>query len=282
MSHDGRPTFVQSLMAGGAAGTAVDLLFFPIDTIKTRLQSSQGFAHAGGFKGIYKGLGSVVVGSAPGAAAFFSTYDFLKQNLPISTTSPLNHIVAASAGEVAACLIRVPTEVVKTRTQTASFGVINQSSLATLKLTVANDGLRGLYKGFGITVMREIPFTSLQFPLYEYLKRRLADTLDRPNTQARLYAYEAAVCGSFAGGVAAALTTPLDVLKTRVMLDIASSGNTRISLFTRFTTIYRTEGAKALFAGVVPRTMWISAGGAVFLGAYEWVVGGLITSGVGS
>lgn len=51
------------------AGTAVDLLFFPIDTVKTRLQSSQGFIKAGGFKGIYKGVGSVVVGSAPGGSS---------------------------------------------------------------------------------------------------------------------------------------------------------------------------------------------------------------------
>ena len=52
--------------AGGVAGTAVDLLFFPIDTVKTRLQSAQGIVRAGGFRGIYKGVGSVVVGSAPG------------------------------------------------------------------------------------------------------------------------------------------------------------------------------------------------------------------------
>ena len=48
------------------AGTSVDLLFFPIDTIKTRLQSVQGFSQAGGFSGVYRGIGSVVVGSAPG------------------------------------------------------------------------------------------------------------------------------------------------------------------------------------------------------------------------
>ncbi len=52
--------------AGGVAGTAVDLLFFPIDTVKTRLQSAQGFIRAGGFRGVYNGIGSVVVGSAPG------------------------------------------------------------------------------------------------------------------------------------------------------------------------------------------------------------------------
>lgn len=38
-------------------------------------------------------------------------------------------------------------------------------------------------------------------------------------------------------------------------------------------SIYRIEGTRALFAGVVPRTLWISGGGAVFLGAYEWTVG---------
>lgn len=43
----------------------MDLLFFPIDTLKTRLQSSQGLRRAGGLSGVYKGVGSVIVGSAP-------------------------------------------------------------------------------------------------------------------------------------------------------------------------------------------------------------------------
>ncbi|KAG7089646.1 hypothetical protein E1B28_011308 [Marasmius oreades] len=289
-SHDGlKPTFVQSLLSGGAAGTAVDLLFFPIDTIKTRLQSVQGFARAGGFKGVYKGVGSVVIGSAPGAAAFFTTYDFLKHNLPTTIVStnpnvsaPFNHMIAASIGEVAACLVRVPTEVIKTRAQTGRFGASNHSSLSTFRMTIAKEGFSGLYRGFGITLMREIPFTSLQFPLYEFLKSRLADHFNRPTNQPRLYAHEAAICGSIGGGFAAAVTTPLDVLKTRVMLDIRTSGQARLSLYSRLTGIYQKEGLSALFSGLVPRTMWISAGGAVFLGAYEWAMGGLMTSGIGS
>ena len=44
------------------------------------------------------------------------------------------------------------------------------------------------------------------------------------------------------------------------------------SLASRFRDIYVKEGPRALFAGVTPRTLWISAGGAVFLGAYEWAV----------
>ncbi|KAF7313795.1 hypothetical protein HMN09_00536800 [Mycena chlorophos] len=256
------------------AGMAVDLLFFPIDTIKTRLQAPQGFVRAGAFRGIYKGIGSVGVGSAPGAAVFFATYDTLKKNSPLpAELASITHMASASAAEVAACLVRVPTEVIKTRAQTSSYGP-GQSSLSAARHVLAADGLRGFYRGFGITIMREIPFTSIQFPLYELLKARLSHYTGRKP----LYAHEAAVCGSFAGGVAAALTTPLDVLKTRVMLDMRDlSANTqRPSLFVRFRTIYTTEGPKALFSGVVPRTMWISAGGAVFLGVYEWAVGGLM------
>ncbi|TBU29976.1 S-adenosylmethionine transporter [Dichomitus squalens] len=267
MSTPSAPTFYQSLVAGGAAGTAVDLLFFPIDTVKTRLQSSQGFIRAGGFRGVYKGVGSVVVGSAPGAAVFFCTYDTLKKTLPLpSDYAPVAHMISASIGEVAACSIRVPTEVIKTRMQTSTYGAT--SSLAAARHVLSTEGVRGFYRGFGSTIMREIPFTSLQFPLYELLKLRLAKVVHRP-----LHSHEAAGCGSIAGGVAAALTTPLDVLKTRVMLDLRDpTKHAHPSLAARFRDIYVKEGVKALFAGIVPRTLWISAGGAVFLGVYEQVI----------
>jgi len=68
-------SFLTALICGGLAGTSVDVALFPIDTLKTRLQSPQGFIAAGGFKGIYNGLGAAAIGSAPGAALFFSTYE---------------------------------------------------------------------------------------------------------------------------------------------------------------------------------------------------------------
>jgi len=62
------PDFVTSLVSGALAGLSVDLMFYPIDTVKTRLQSAQGFWKSGGFHGVYRGMGSVAVGSAPGGA----------------------------------------------------------------------------------------------------------------------------------------------------------------------------------------------------------------------
>jgi solute carrier family 25 S-adenosylmethionine transporter 26 len=299
------PPFQTALLAGALAGTTVDLSHFPLDTLKTRLQSSQGFFPSGGFRGIYRGVGSALVGSAPGAAFFFCTYEATKSFL--ATTTHLNqtsnkkgglaveHMLAASAGEIAACAVRVPTEVVKQRAQAGQHGGSSVASLLHILRQRSSVGVVGvwreLYRGWGITVMREVPFTILQFPMWEALKawgreRRvrtgrglLGDVHVHPVGGGRegagpvvgeVSAAESALYGSISGGVAAAVTTPLDVLKTRVMLSTR-----RESIGTIVRTILKENGIKPFFAGIGPRVMWISIGGAIFLGSYQWAVNAL-------
>lgn len=55
-------TFVHNLISGGIAGTCVDLSLYPLDTIKTRMQSQHGFFHSGGFNGLFKGVKSAAIG----------------------------------------------------------------------------------------------------------------------------------------------------------------------------------------------------------------------------
>ena len=78
MAAEDKPSFKRALLAGGAAGFAVDVSLFPIDTLKTRLQAPGGFIKAGGFRGVYNGLGIAALGSAPGSMFFFSTYEGTK------------------------------------------------------------------------------------------------------------------------------------------------------------------------------------------------------------
>ena len=96
-------SFIVSLLSGGIAGTTVDVSLYPLDTIKTRLQSPHGFVAAGGFKGTYKGITAAAAGSAPGAALFFSTYDMFKnifrERYP-DMPAPAQHLISAGLGEV--------------------------------------------------------------------------------------------------------------------------------------------------------------------------------------
>ena len=80
---------------------------------------------------------------------------------------------------------------------------------------------------------------------------------------------QGAVCGSIAGGVAASVTTPLDVVKTRMMLRNDPRGIPYSGAIDTAKRVYRNEGLGRFFAGVGPRTLWISIGGFVFFGMYE-------------
>jgi solute carrier family 25 (mitochondrial S-adenosylmethionine transporter), member 26 len=104
-----------------------------------------------------------------------------------------------------------------------------------------------------------------EFGLYEMMKRRLERVRGR-----ELVLWENAGLGSIAGGVAAAITTPLDVVKTRLMTQTNTAQAERYTgVVHALKQIMREEGARALFAGIGPRVAWISVGGAIFIGSFE-------------
>ena len=125
----------------------------------------------------------------------------------------MTYLISGSVGELAACTVRVPMEVVKQRAQ-AQVGLSSYSALKGILSAQRESVFAGLYRGFGITAMRDVPYTMIQFALYEELKRVQARRLGKE----KVTPGEAAVCGSIAGGIAGGVTTPLDVLKTRIML----------------------------------------------------------------
>lgn len=160
-------------------------------------------------------------------------------------------------------------------------------TIQTIRSILHEAGAAGLYRGFSTTLLREIPFSALQFPMYERIKLSLARMRDRKECNS----FEAACAGSFSGAVSAAITTPLDVAKTRLMLGRDLQGveyrgtmDTLIRLYreggqpqpaepvaSTATTIAATGGGfRVLFSGVGPRTAWIGIGGFVFFGAYEF------------
>lgn len=256
-------TFRLALASGAAAGFTVDAILFPLDTLKTRLQLATAPKSAAQLvSGLYAGFGPAVLASAPAAAAFFGAYDFAKrvltERLPERYT-PLCHMLAAGVGDVAGSTVRAPFEVVKQRVQSGAYA----GGGAAVRATLAKEGLGGFFAGYGSLVIRELPFDALQFPLYEYLKVVAARRRGR-----ELRTWESSVCGSVAGGVSAAVTTPLDVVKTRLMTQNAAMPQYD-GIVHGLRKIARQEGPAALMSGLVPRVVWISVGGAVFFGAYE-------------
>lgn len=271
-------TFQLGLLAGAVAGFTVDAVLFPLDTLKTRLQMSarDPSTRRALFRGVYDGFAPAVAASAPAAAAFFGTYDYVKRVLAAAASkedavrwAPVHHILAAAAGDVTSSTVRVPFEIVKQRLQSG----LHKTSSEAIRAIFAKQGIPGFFAGYGSLVLRELPFDAIQFPLYEYLK----STWTRRSKSGKLHTWQQSLCGSAAGAVAAAVTTPLDVVKTRLMTQgavhqaAAQNGASQQykGIIDGITRIAREEGPATLFSGIVPRVIWISAGGAIFFGSYE-------------
>ncbi|KAI4325877.1 hypothetical protein MLD38_031241 [Melastoma candidum] len=253
-------TLFDGVIAGGAAGVVVETALYPIDTIKTRLQAAHGGVKIN-LKGLYSGLAGNIAGVLPASAIFVGVYEPTKQKLlkmfP-ENLSAVAHLTAGALGGLAASLVRVPTEVVKQRMQTGQF----RSAPDAVRLIVAKEGFKGLYAGYGSFLLRDLPFDAIQFCIYEQLRIGYKIAARR-----ELNDPENAVIGAFAGALTGAITTPLDVIKTRLM--VQGSANQYQGVFDCVQTIVREEGPSALLKGIGPRVMWIGIGGSIFFGVLE-------------
>ncbi|KAM7507778.1 hypothetical protein LguiA_018231 [Lonicera macranthoides] len=280
-AHEDRPfdiirVLFEGAVAGAAAGVVAETVLYPIDTIKTRLQAVRG----GGkiiLKGLYSGLAGNLVGVLPASAIFIGVYEPIKQKLLKTLPENLSafaHLTAGAVGGAASSIVRVPTEaggkveeleklgvlqeVVKQRMQTGQFA----SAPDAVRLIVAKEGFKGLFAGYGSFLLRDLPFDAIQFCIYEQLRigYKLAARRDLNDP-------ENAIIGAFAGAITGAITTPLDVIKTRLM--VQGSANQYKGIFDCVGTIARDEGPTAFLKGIGPRVMWIGIGGSIFFGVLE-------------
>ncbi|MQL69102.1 hypothetical protein Taro_001395 [Colocasia esculenta] len=133
-------------------------------------------------------------------------------------------------------------------------------------------GLKGLYAGYWSTLARDVPFAGLMVTFYEALKDLTAYGKNRwlPHNNLQISSsFEGLFLGGLAGGFSAYLTTPLDVIKTR--LQVQGSTVRYNGWSDAIGRIWMTEGLKGLFRGSVPRIIWYIPASALTFMAVEFL-----------
>lgn len=130
---------------------------------------------------------------------------------------------------------------------------------------VRNLGLMGLYKGASACLARDVPFSAIYFPTYNHLKR---DLFGESPTK-KLGVVHLLTAGAIAGMPAAYLTTPFDVIKTRLQVEARKGETKYTSLRHCARTIWQEEGLRAFFKGGPARILRSSPQFGFTLAAYE-------------
>ncbi|KAL1218021.1 Protein MITOFERRINLIKE 1 [Cardamine amara subsp. amara] len=213
--------------AGGIAGAFTYVCLHPLDTIKTKLQTkgaSQVYSNtfdaivktfqSKGVLGFYSGVSAVIVGSTFSSAVYFGTCEFGKSVLSKVPDFPKVLIppTAGAMGNIISSAIMVPKELITQRMQAGASGRSYQVLLKILE----KDGILGLYAGYSATLLRNLPAGVLSYSSFEYLKVAVLEKTKQNN----LEPLQSVCCGALAGAISASITTPLDVVKTRLMTQI--------------------------------------------------------------
>ncbi|KAH7266947.1 mitochondrial carrier domain-containing protein [Fusarium redolens] len=271
---------------GSVAGAFGAFMVYPIDLVKTRLQNQRG-AQPGqrlyknsidcfqkvirneGFRGLYSGVLPQLVGVAPEKAIKLTVNDlarkyFTDKNGNITVLSEM-----ISGGSAGACQVVFtnPLEIVKIRLQVQ--GEVAKTVEGTPKRSamwiVRNLGLVGLYKGASACLLRDVPFSAIYFPTYSHLKK---DFFGESPTN-KLGVLQLLTAGAIAGMPAAYLTTPCDVIKTRLQVEARKGEATYNGLRHAARTIWKEEGFTAFFKGGPARIFRSSPQFGFTLAAYE-------------
>eukprot|EP01029_Cantina_marsupialis_P027333 TRINITY_DN760_c0_g1_i1.p1 TRINITY_DN760_c0_g1~~TRINITY_DN760_c0_g1_i1.p1 ORF type:complete len:215 (+),score=44.92 TRINITY_DN760_c0_g1_i1:361-1005(+) len=136
-----------------------------------------------------------------------------------------------------------PMEIVKIRLQVQS--TLPAAEQMSAKQVVSHLGLRGLYRGAAVTMMRDVPFSMMFFPGYANLNAWFEKKLGRQALWASL------LSGCLAGAFASGAVTPMDVIKTR--LQVKGGAKLYNGFLDCFSKVVANEGPSALFRGLVPR-----------------------------
>ncbi|KAG9315629.1 mitochondrial NAD transporter [Chiua virens] len=188
-----------------------------------------------------------------------------------------NSMLAGAGGGLVASIATCPLDVVKTKLQ-AQRAVHGQPGyegvLDIVKTTLRHDGIRGMYRGLGPTILGYLPTGQSTFAVYDGIKRRFGEPpLGEPVQPGRIYpaaqpkGYQPVMrdhpwtlhilSAMIAGATSTTFTNPLWVIKTRFMTQSRREVRYRHT-FDAALTIYRTEGIRAFYRGLLPSLFGIT------------------------
>ncbi|CBX92216.1 hypothetical protein IAQ61_000394 [Plenodomus lingam] len=237
-------------LCGASAGVASGIVTCPLDVIKTRLQAQGSFrprTYTGptravykgltgtarviwledGIRGLYRGLGPMLLGYIPTWAVYMSTYEYTKDFLnPQMDNKWLARTLASLTAGGCSTLVTNPIWVVKTRLMSQVSARASEdhrppwhykNTFDAFRKMYAKEGIMSFYSGLTPALLG-LTHVAIQFPLYEYLKKKFTG-LEMGQTDVKsedVHWWGIALATVLSKATATSATYPHEVLRTRL------------------------------------------------------------------
>lgn len=279
------------LINGGIAGLIGVTCVFPIDLAKTRLQNQQNgqrmytsmsdclikTIRSEGYFGMYRGAAVNLTLVTPEKAIKLAANDFFRQALSKDgkKLTLIKEMLAGCGAGTCQVIVTTPMEMLKIQLQDAgrlaaqkklmasqaglNGAAVEPSSARPTAIAISREllrekGIAGLYKGLGATILRDVPFSIIYFPLFANLNKLGQKTPDEKSPF-----FVSFLAGCAAGSIAAVAVNPCDVIKTRLQsLQRGVNEDTYSGIIDCTRKIWRSEGPAAFLKGAYCRALVIA------------------------
>uniref|UniRef100_A0A8C1DEA3 Mitochondrial glutathione transporter SLC25A40 n=1 Tax=Cyprinus carpio carpio TaxID=630221 RepID=A0A8C1DEA3_CYPCA len=228
--------------------------------------------HVEGVRSLWSGLPPTLVMAVPATVIYFTCYDQLCSVLKhrMGDRSDYVPLLAGAIARVGSATVISPLELVRTKMQSEKLSYRELS--AVIWSALHNKGWRSLWRGWGPTLLRDVPFSAMYWFNYEKGKAWLCQYYNCSDPTFAITFMAGALSGSFAS----VITLPFDVVKTRRQVELGELQTIKLSTQVSSSTyhvmkrIVAENGVSGLFAGFLPRLIKVAPACAVMISTYEF------------
>mmetsp|Transcript_1599 Transcript_1599/g.4804 ORF Transcript_1599/g.4804 Transcript_1599/m.4804 type:complete len:320 (-) Transcript_1599:2035-2994(-) len=276
----------EDVLKTGAVASAVSMsLCIPVDVRKTLVQASTATSDLAisamlkAQKNPFAGLLPALLAQLPSAVVTFGAFEMAMANLKKRMApEPIGRkqvVLAACISDLVGSLWITPLESIKQKIQIGRF----ENFTSALRGVMRSGGISEAYQGFFSVVARDCTYRALHLILLDELRQFAKKKFNRP-----LKLSENVLLSTAVATVAAIITTPLDLVKTRMMTQRLGVGKSYSWFGDALVEVAKRETARGLFRGFVPRVGYVAGTSLIFLLAYDRIATkfGKVNSGVNS
>jgi solute carrier family 25 protein 39/40 len=254
----------EAMAASAKTGTQVVVEPLPKFSLTT-------FVKEEGVLALWRGLRPTLWMALPSSGLYFTSYEYVKEVLQRECDMDIGApLIAGSLARVFSAIAVSPLELARTNLQaitrvraTGGANMPKQTVFHMLQQTVRSRGVSSLWTGLGPTILRDVPFSAIYWGAYEVIKRQLEPKYFKDGDVRVAFG-----AGAVSGLLAAGITNPLDVVKSRTQAQIMATSETGTAwVITK--RICVEEGWRGFAAGIAPRCAKVAPACAIMISTYE-------------
>ncbi|KAM7254523.1 hypothetical protein ACFE04_003903 [Oxalis oulophora] len=294
---------------GAGLFSGISTLLYPVVLIKTRQQVGESLQLSGirtafsivkheGCRALYRGFGTSLMGTVPARALYMAALEVTKSyvggatltmGVPKHSAAAIANAVGGLSAAMAAQLVWTPIDVVSQRLMVQCNEKRRYSNgVDAFRKIMGTDGPRGLYRGFGISILTYAPSNAVWWASYSVAQRVVwggigcyaSQREDSPGTNSgniirpdsKTVMAVQGVSAAMAGGVSALITMPLDTIKTRLqVMEGEENGRRGPTISQTVRNLVKEGGWLACYRGLGPRCASMSMSATTMITTYEFL-----------